>query len=342
MKSRIISAFALAACACVLTGPSPRVAAQESQEKQPPVKVSGGERDAAEKINKAKGPEAKIQAAAEFIKKYPKSALRPQVASYVAGEISRTEDAQLKASLAETYLSLFTEAGEPELVQSSLIIAYLAAERAADAFRAAPAWLAKNPDDVDVLRRLTNLASNASIRGDHSLVQQGLQYGRKAAELLETDKMPAGTDPARWAAYKTEALPTLYRELGVLALRAGDRAAMAAYMRKAAEHKSDDPAVYIILSDIANEEYRTLANQYKIAPAGAERDALLKKVEGQLDKVIELYAQTVALTEGNAQYKEAHDQMRQDLEAYYKFRHNNSTAGMQELINKFKAAPATP
>jgi hypothetical protein len=66
-----------------------------------------------------------------------------------------------------------------------------------------------------------------------------------------------------------------------------------------------------------------------------------KKAEAKLDEVIELYARVVALTEGKEQFKPMRDQTIQDLTSYYKFRHNNSTTGMQELINKFKQ-PATP
>ena len=107
MKFRILSACALA-CAYALAG-ARDVAAQENKGKPAEVKVSGGERDAAAKIEKAKGPEARLQAAAEFVKKYPKSALRPQVARYVSGEIANIQDAQLKISVAQAYLGFFNE-----------------------------------------------------------------------------------------------------------------------------------------------------------------------------------------------------------------------------------------
>ena len=103
MKFRILSACALA-CLCALAGAVP-AAAQGNQAKPADVKVSGGERDAAAKIEKAKGTEARLQAASEFVKKYPKSSLRPQIAQKIADEIAGTQDAQLKISLAQTYLS---------------------------------------------------------------------------------------------------------------------------------------------------------------------------------------------------------------------------------------------
>jgi hypothetical protein len=49
----------------------------------------------------------------------------------------------------------------------------------------------------------------------------------------------------------------------------------------------------------------------------------------------------IALSEGNAQLATARQQELEDLENYYKYRHNGKTDGMQELINKYKA-PAKP
>ena len=54
---------------------------------------------------------------------------------------------------------------------------------------------------------------------------------------------------------------------------------------------------------------------------------------------IDAYAHAVAVSEGNAALQPVRQQFMQDLEAYYKYRHNNSTAGMQELINKYKVTP---
>ena len=45
-----------------------------------------------------------------------------------------------------------------------------------------------------------------------------------------------------------------------------------------------------------------------------------------------------AVTEGNARYEQVRRQFLQDLESYYKYRHNGSTEGMQQLIVKYKSA----
>src|SRR5688500_13313476 len=99
MKYRILSACALV-CALALV-----VAAQDA--KQAEVKVSGGERDAAAKIDKAQGTAAKLQAAVAFVKKYPQSSLRKGIAESLAREVAATTDAQQALSLAQTYQDIF-------------------------------------------------------------------------------------------------------------------------------------------------------------------------------------------------------------------------------------------
>src|ERR1044072_9736851 len=100
MIFRILSALALV-CALAFA-----VSAQEKPKQEGP-KVSGGKRDAAQKIEKASGVEAKLQQAAAFVKKYPQSPLRAQIAEGIAREISATTDHQTKGSLAQTFLENF-------------------------------------------------------------------------------------------------------------------------------------------------------------------------------------------------------------------------------------------
>lgn len=311
------------------------------QEEQAP-KLSDAEAKAATKINEAKDPAAKLQAASEFIKKYPKSAIRARVAENVAGNLANAPEGEQRIKLAESYLATFTGPGESDYVAPFLLDAYINAAREADAMRVGETLLKKNPEDVDTLRRLSIIAGNAAIKGNNAFVAQGQQYGLKAIELMEADKKPAHIDAAKWAEYKATYLPALYRETGVLAMRAGDKTTAKTRMERAIALKSSDPVVYLLLSDFANEEYNTAAQQYQAMPAGAEKSARLKKIEAQLDQVIELYAQTVAITEGKAQYAEASKQIRQDLEGYYKYRHGGSTNGLQELIDKHKKTLAAP
>ena len=64
-------------------------------------------------------------------------------------------------------------------------------------------------------------------------------------------------------------------------------------------------------------------------------------VLARLDQVIDAYAHFIALSEGQAQLATMRQQEMEDLEKYYKYRHNGKTDGMQQLIDKYKN-PAKP
>ena len=311
---------------------------QEVTKQEP--KLSDDERRAALSINDAKDAAAKLQAAAEFIKKYPKSQARAQVSEHVAAQISSMPDTAQRIVAAETYLNLFKEPGEPERVHFGLLDAYLITERAEDSFRLGGEWLAKHPEDVDVIRRLAVTGLNQSIKGNNKFVEQGRKYGVQALDILEGDKKPATIDAAQWAEYKTKWAPAMYRETGFLAMKAGDNAAAKATLMKAAQLKTPDPLVYGILGQMNDDEYAQMAEQYKAMPAGAGKDAKLKQVQEQMDKVIEYYAQAIAVAGDDSQYEKFRTELRSALEAYYKYRHNNSTDGLQQLIDKYKKPAA--
>jgi hypothetical protein len=42
------------------------------------------------------------------------------------------------------------------------------------------------------------------------------------------------------------------------------------------------------------------------------------------------------LSKGKPLYQQLHDQILQDLQSYYAYRHGGSTDGMQQLIDKYK------
>src|ERR1044072_8592475 len=246
MMFRILSALALA---CALA-----VAAVAQDKKADGPKVSGGEKDAAQKIEKAKGTEAKLQLAAAFVKKYPQSPLRAQIADQLAGEIRDTTDEQVKGSLAQTFLDIFNLPEEAPLVTPSLLASYIKTEQTQEAMTLGAQWLAKHPDDIEVLLNLTIAATAATIKGNNAFIQLGRGYGAKAIELLEADKMPAGWDAAKWPEFRKSSLVTLYSETGVLAHLSGNKVAARPLLEKAAVLRSPDPSVYLLLADYAASE----------------------------------------------------------------------------------------
>ena len=335
-------AFRACACQCLLaaaaaaTGP-----AAAAQEKPKEVKVSNDERKAEKKVKDAQGAAAKFAAASEFVKKYPQSSLRPAIAFEVAKAIAEVPDLSQRVVHAEQFMNTFTNANETSVVYPVLVGAYVFSGRSEDAFNAASTFLETTPNEAYVLYLLTLAGANEAQRGNTKFLQQSLQYGQRAIQLFEANTRPESVGEAEWSANRNTWLSQLHQSLALLALSSNKPADAQASLMKAAALTPNDPMVYYVLAGTKNDEYQKLVQQVKIAPAGAAQDAARKTAEAKLDEVIELYARVIALTEGQERFKPMRDQTLQDMTTYYRFRHNNSTAGMQELINKYKT-PATP
>jgi exonuclease VII small subunit len=128
----------------------------------------------------------------------------------------------------------------------------------------------------------------------------------------------------------------MYQSMGLLNLLKGNLAEAKIRLTKAVEMAPLDPFNYLFFSSVLNEEYQNGAKRYLAMPDGPAKTDELQKVLSSLDRVIDAYAHMVALSEGNQRLEQARQQVRQDLESYYKYRHNNSTEGMQQLIDKYK------
>jgi hypothetical protein len=308
--------------------------AQSGRSAQP--NVSPEEQSLLKGIMTAPDATAKLKAAEALIKKYPNSVERPRVARGLADEIAGVKDVAQKITLAQEYQGVFKEPSEQQMIVSVLIEAFAGAKRFDEAFSSGSEFLTRNPDSLEVLVQLMSIGTDQAKQKNPKFIPQSLQYGTHAIELVEADKKPADTDDAGWEKYKTIVLPSLYQSMGILNLVKGDRGEAKVRLAKAAEIAPAEPFNHLLLTGILNEEYQEGVKHYQGLPAGPAKDEELKKVLAVLDQVIDSYAHTIALSEGNAALQPIRQQYLQDLASYYKYRHNNSTEGMQQLIDKYK------
>jgi len=306
----------------------------QSKDKQsgPPA----AEQSAMAKIEAAPDAAAKLVAAGEFLKKYPKSTLRPKIAAYVAQETNKIGDSAQRIAQLENMLTVFKEPSDSAVISPILLDSYFSAGRVDDGFRVATAYLAKNPNDVAVLTQTMIEGVEQAKKNNPKYVQQSQQYGIKAIELIESGKKPDTFDDARWSEYQTRWLPVLYQSLGLVSMITGNKADSRAKLEKALSLNAGDPFSYVLLGSMLNDEYQQLAQQHKALTPGPLRDSVLKQAHVKLDEVIDMFAHAVALSEGDTRYKELHDQILKDLEAYYKYRHGASSDGLPQLIEKYK------
>jgi hypothetical protein len=337
MRIRSLAAGVALASLFVLAGWSSIVRAQAAQAKPDQHKVSAGEQKAADAITAAPDPAAKLKAGAAFIKKYPKSALRARVAQALANEIADVKDATQKITLAQEYQTIFKEPSDQELIVPTLIDGLADAKRFDEAFAAGAEFLKTHPDSVQVLVKLMLLGTEQAKQRNGNFITQSLQYGAHAIELIEARKMPAGMDEASWKYYETN-LASWNQSMGILNLVKGDRAEARNRFTKAAALAPTDAFNYLMLVDIVDAEYQDLAKRYQAMPSGNAKNAEYPKVVAALDKVIDTLARAIALAEGEARLAPARQQALKDLEVYYRYRNNNSTEGMQQLIDKYKVA----
>jgi hypothetical protein len=333
-----------ALCACALLCLAAGVAAAQQPQQtpqqpaaQPQIKLSSeAEMKAVQAVQSAADGAAALAAAGELLKKYPKTPARAEAALVVADKIAQTADPTQRVTLSENFLKVFNAPEEANIINSVLALAYHAAGRLDDAFRVAePAAVGNFANPYAVLITLTSAGTEQLQKGNTKYVQQSRQLGLKAVEMLEADQVPAGADAARWGAYKAEQLPVLYNSLAVMSYAAGDKADARQKLEKLAGMNLADAFTYYVLGRMADEDYQALATKYKSA-SGAEQAELQKQALAQMDKVIDFYARAIALAEGVARYEQLRTGLRADVETYYKYRHNNSTDGLQALIDKYK------
>jgi len=289
----------------------------------------------------APDPAAKLKAVDALIKKHPKTPVRDRVAREAANQIADLKDAAQKVTFAQQYAVIFTGPSEQQMIIPILIDGLVEGKRFDEAFSSGSEFLTRNPDSLFVLVQLVSIGTDQAKQKNPKCIPQSLQYGIHAIELIEADKKPVEMDDVGWKKYKSTVLPSIHQSMGLMNLVKGDREAARGRLIKAAELAPADPFNYFLLAEILNEEYQDAAKRYQSIPNGPARDEELKKVLAALDQVIDVYAHGIALAEGNERLAPARQQFLKDLESYYKYRHSNSTEGMQALIDKYKV-PVKP
>ncbi|HZH91950.1 MAG TPA: hypothetical protein VEX70_15200 [Pyrinomonadaceae bacterium] len=309
---------------------------KKKEKKEKPVTVPEPELKAAKAIEAAADVPATLAAANEFLQKYPKSPLRPQLAPLVAHRIGLIQDPAERIAQSESYLKVFNAPGDAELVNQHLLAAYTESNRLDDAFALAPTAIDKSYDPVAAMINLARGGLAEARNQNLKYVAPSRQMALKAIALIESNKKPETVTDATWNDYKTRWHWQLYQWLAMLSLAEGNKADARTSLASAIRLSPRNADNYVLLSTMANDEYQRLAQAQKAAAPGAEKDALLKQAEAQMDEVIDAYARTIALTEGNAQYDAMRVGLKADLESYYRYRHAGSTDGLQALIDKYK------
>jgi len=214
----------------------------------------------------------------------------------------------------------------------------------AKAYGMARQVLADNPENVKVLIALGYEGVGASTEArNETFNNEAAGYAQRAIQLIES-----GKTPDTWAPFKNreDVLASLYYAEGFYALKTKPEAAVVDFIKAAqidSDRKSAPSTYYYLELAYQNGAYKRLSDDYSKRfsnqAESPESKAALENISKIVDKMIDAYARAVALAQKDPQQSPAMVQWRARLSDFYKFRHDNSDAGLNEYISGVLAKP---
>lgn len=296
------------------------------------------ETDALTAVKLATNPTTKLAAAEDFIARFPRSNSRLQIAELVAAELKKVQDGSVAVTLIQRAQTIFTGEDEWAILKPVALDAFVKGNLVDEAFALASDMLAKNPDDLLVLATMCRAGSEEAKKRNQKYVASSLQYGLKAIALVEANKRPAALDENSWSVYKANLGP-LYQQTAILYLSLSNTDEAKRRLTNATELQPHEPSNFALLGRLLNTSYIDQMKAYEAMAAGPAKQETLKRLDATLDTIIDLYAQATGLATGRPEYRGLLQQIIPDLTSYYKYRHNQSTDGLQQLINKYRIRP---
>ena len=248
----------------------------------------------------------------------------------------------------DTYVketSKFVAEFEKGSAQYQVYNAYLA-KTYAKSFELGRPALKNDPDNFFVLGVLSEAGYENALAGNSSLNDETIDYLRRAIKLLEGGKIT-----------KVDPFKSVDAANGFLNLALGwflkDKAPVEAAVAfgKAVAPKSpyeNDPSSYYRLGfTLLKGEFAQLSAEYNekfgSKPSSPEQQAMLARISSVGLRVIDAYARAVALSDPKRAVPGLNPEFREkvlvQLTALYKTFHNNSDAGLNELIESVLSKP---
>jgi hypothetical protein len=214
----------------------------------------------------------------------------------------------------------------------------------AEGYGLAKQVLSDSPDNLKVLIALGYggyLAANET--KNEKFNAESLNYAQKATQLIEAGKAPDAWEPFK---NRDDALASLHFAIGFVELKTKPEDAIGRFI-KVSQIDSDlkkAPSTYFWLA-VAYEKgpYQRLSADYSKRfanqPETPESKAALDNVNKVMDRIIDAYARAVALAGNDPKQQASKAEWTKRLTDLYKFRHDNSDAGLTEFISGVLAKP---
>ena len=216
----------------------------------------------------------------------------------------------------------------------------------AKAFELGKQVLTEEPENIKILIDLSYAGYLAAVSKVDTYNSDSINYSKKAMQLIQS-----GTAPQNWVPYsdKDEALAYLNNTIGVLTIGKNPSEALP-YLLKAAQLEGKLKKQAITYGNIGDAyqsgPYDRLSADYKAKFEGKdetpESKLALENINQVIDRMIDAYARAVALS-GNDPANQAIKKAWMDtLSTWYKYRHNQSDAGLNDLIASVLSKPLPP
>jgi hypothetical protein len=217
-----------------------------------------------------------------------------------------------------------------------------------EAFAVGKQVIADEPDQLDSLLALGNAGYLAAAARNANFDKEAIAYSRHAVQLIDSGKVPDNWQPYKG---KDEALAYLYSTIGVLQLKPAPAEALDPLIKSSqfdSELKKLPSTYYYLAQAYQAGPYARLSADYQSRFAGKpetpESKQALDKLNQVIDVMIDAYARAVALAGSDAQNAANKTAWLTTLTSFYKFRHQDSDAGLNEFIAGVlsKPLPARP
>ncbi|HEX5704422.1 MAG TPA: hypothetical protein VFX97_14565 [Pyrinomonadaceae bacterium] len=198
-----------------------------------------------------------------------------------------------------------------------------------------------DPEYFFALAILTEAGYDNSLTGDSSLNAESADYARRAIALLEGGKVTKA-DPFKTMEVARGFLNFAYGTFVKDEKPVEAAAAFAKAVRSDSPFRTDPMAYHRLGVAILKGEFAQLSNEYNQKFGGKasspEQTAMLQRLSSLVNQTIDAYARAVALSTKPEQ-QEARNKILGQLTTLYKNFHNNSDAGLNELISTVLSKP---
>ncbi|MBI4469629.1 MAG: hypothetical protein HY650_09950 [Acidobacteria bacterium] len=244
-----------------------------------------------------------------------------------------------KIKLAEQFLATYPNSKLGQNASKSLVTFYVQNNDLDKGFSHGMTHLTKYPGELLVALILADTASRQAKTGKHTYDEQGLKCAELVIASIEKGETIPGLPADQWNTQKNQFLGSMHQAAGLFLKSKGDSAAAAEHLLKAGALDASDPVTFYLLADaLVNGAYAQVRKRYDDLPDKTtdEAKALLAEADQIVDRIIAAYAQTIAIGGTDQTFQGLVAATRPNLEKFYKYRHNDSLDGLQELIEKYK------